>query len=145
MNPGVERALDGLDASLADVDPREWPGIVVALAARLASLGGRLGIRPEVPAASPQDAPPSEAERARCLRPEVVAERLNLPLSRVYALLRTRRLPGFKEGKYWLVPETALAQHLSQRVNSVALRGASAPAHRPQPMAGRGRHLGPAD
>ncbi len=129
MNAEVERALLGLDASLAGLDARECPGLVVALAARLASLGGRLSVNDEAPVPT-LDVPASEMARARCLRPEVVAERLGLPLSRVYALLRTSRLPGFKEGKYWLVPEDALAQHLSARVNA----GSSRLSLRPRPV-----------
>jgi excisionase family DNA binding protein len=126
MNPTVERALRGLDESLAEVEARDCAGVVVALAARLASLGGRLSGKAEAEAVrvSPEPELRSESDPARCLRPEAVAQRLHLPLSRVYALLRTRRLPGFKEGKYWLIPEVALAQHLNQRVNQVALRGA---------------------
>jgi excisionase family DNA binding protein len=40
---------------------------------------------------------------------EQVARRIGRPLAYVRELLRRKDLPGFRRGKYWVIPESALA------------------------------------
>lgn len=66
------------------------------------------------PAPNPRhtEPPAQQDEVARCLSVQETALRLGLDEGKVYDLLRTGRLPGFKEGKYWLVPLRALDEHV---------------------------------
>jgi len=51
-------------------------------------------------------------DAGRCFSVRRTAERLGLDEGKVYALLRKGRLPGFKEGKHWLVPVRALDEYV---------------------------------
>jgi hypothetical protein len=68
---------------------------------RLAALEGALVDRLLALQAKPSQAAPAGSE----LTSEQVAERLNRPVGYVRDLLRRKDLPGFRRGKYWVVPE----------------------------------------
>jgi excisionase family DNA binding protein len=74
---------------------------------------------PQRPAPATVSEPtPPEGHAARCVSPDHAAEVLGLDVSKVYHLLRARRLPGFKEGKYWLIPLAALEAHVRKRLDT---------------------------
>jgi excisionase family DNA binding protein len=133
--------LDALDQAIAVTGPGDRPGLMVALAARLAQLGVGLAVSSTNVSGGPnprqQEEPQEEGERwitpeqaaeARCLTPEHAAELLDLPRSKVYDLLRARRLPGFKEGKHWLLPVAALKKHVRSQLDNRMYR-LSSPSH----------------
>lgn len=48
---------------------------------------------------------------------EETAEALKLGTSHVYKLLRTKKLPGYKEGKDWKVPKLGLENYIRKKLN----------------------------
>jgi len=79
------------------------------------------------------------------LTAEQVAGRINRPLGYVRELLRRRDLPGFRRGKYWVVPEADLLawQHTRKGVDNPgsetlpSLRGHGTGGVAPDPEAAR--------
>ncbi len=80
-------ALGGLDAAIQDAAPEERPGLVVALAARLAQLGAGLSANGVAPR---QPAEPEAGEQL--LTPEQALVALGGDVSRKWLLRHTRRL-----------------------------------------------------
>lgn len=76
-------ALAGLDALIRDAKPEERPALVVALAARLATLGARLTPESPLPIAS--------AEPDVWITPDRAAEIAAVPKRRVYEWARGKR------------------------------------------------------
>jgi excisionase family DNA binding protein len=98
--------LEQLDRLVTEAEPAELPALVGAFAQAQAVALARLTA-------------PRPAEGARpMLRPEDVAERLCVPPSKVYALLRCRQLQGVKVGKYWTIPADALDRYIRQRTGA---------------------------
>jgi hypothetical protein len=105
-------ALTVLDQAIFRAAPEDRPGLVVALAARLAALGAALVV--------PQENGQAEGvEPDRWLSLPEVARLLDVPESYVYALARQRRIPTVRlpglakggqerDGKYLRVQASAL-------------------------------------
>jgi excisionase family DNA binding protein len=94
---------EDLVRAVAEAEPAELPALVGAFAQAQAVALARLTA-------------PRPAEGARpMIRPEDAAERLCIPPSKVYSLLRSRQLQGVKVGKYWTIPADALDRYIRQR------------------------------
>jgi hypothetical protein len=90
----LSAVLDALDQAIAVTGPGDRPGLMVALAARVAQLGVGLVL----PAANWSNGPSDEPERLLTL-PQV-AEVLGIPEDRAYDLARRRELPVVTIGRY---------------------------------------------
>ena len=94
-----DQALAGLDALIRDATPAERPALVVALAARLATLGAKLIPERPVQIAS--------ADPERWITPDRAAEIAAVPKRRVYQ---------WAHGKRW-------ASRLSRKTLRISERG----------------------
>ncbi len=93
-------ALAELDAAIAAASPAERAGLVVQLAARLATLGaGLVSVRP--------------AEQERNLSVAAAAERLGV--SSRYVFRHAAELGGIHVGRRVLIPERSLARVVAGR------------------------------
>jgi hypothetical protein len=115
--PVTGQVFAELDKMIGEASPADLP----ALAGKLAEAEARLRMKmlqPEPTANSPVEKEADPLHRARCLSPEKIAEIIpGLGVSKIREMLRTRRLPGYKEGKCWLVPLVALEEYVSQRMD----------------------------
>src|SRR5262249_35833517 len=80
--------LEALDKMIGAATPEERPGLVVALSARLASLGAAMTIPLDAIRSMEPPSPSSDARSTRCVRPDEAAELLSLPKSMVYRELQ---------------------------------------------------------
>lgn len=104
-----------LEKVLASVESTDGPAVLGALVQTVARL-----MQPVPVESKPVEVVGGEDpyHRARCLSPEKIAEIIpGLGVSKIREMLRTRRLPGYKEGKCWLVPLVALEEYVSQRLD----------------------------
>lgn len=104
---------DDLAALVRQAADEDLPGLIGGLeAAKAVALARLTACASKLAEGSPA---PADGQPL-CIGVERVAELLELPASAVYELLRTKRLPGYKEGKYWQVPVAALEAHVRRRL-----------------------------
>ena len=135
----------GLVAALERAGQTAQPSDVLRLLGELERLKALLWQRLLATATQASAAQPRDAlDDLRHLTPGQVAELLNVKPAYVHELCRTRRLPAVKEGKYWLIPQTALRDRLvyqrgdidpssEPRLQSLNLRGDTARGRRGRP------------
>jgi excisionase family DNA binding protein len=99
--------LDALDQAIATTEAGDRPGLVVALAARLARLGaGMVG---------PPSTPESVCEEERLLTLPEVARRLGVPEEHARELGRRNELPTVQVGRYVRVRPEDLRAFVGKR------------------------------
>lgn len=92
----------------------------IALLGELKRLKALLWQRALTGAAQAAAPPPRDGlDDLRHLSPGQVAELLSVKPAYVHELCLTGRLPALKEGKYWLIPETALRERLVYRRSDI--------------------------
>ncbi len=110
MSPDLVALLADLEKTLAKLPPRDAPAAIGELERM------RTGLWARMMSAAARDGQ-SEAtgeiqgQRARLpreLSPREIGERLGLSPRSVHALLRTKRLPGYRVGRLWRVNEAEL-------------------------------------
>jgi hypothetical protein len=102
-----DEALAGLDARIEDTKPEERPALVVAPAARLATLGAKLTPERPVPFAS--------AEPEVWITPDRAAEIAAVPKRRVYKWARGKRWASRLSRKTLRISERGFRAWLAMR------------------------------
>jgi hypothetical protein len=101
--------LDALDQAIAEATAEDRPGLIVALAARLAQLGAGL----TVPTANGNDRSTEDAER--WLSPEQAAELAKLPMAEGKRHRSLKRLYAWAKGKPWASNPTGRYLRIHER------------------------------
>ncbi len=101
--------FDALDRLIASSGPAARPGLVVALAARLAQLGATLA----APTTSGNGRPAEEPERL--LTPEQAAEVASIPVKRLYEWARGKRWANRPTRRTLRIEERGFRAWLSSR------------------------------
>jgi len=113
-NSSLGDTLDALDKAIAGTLPGDRPGLVVALAARLAQLGA--GLAGGVTTDKSLARRPSEEEGERLLSLSEVAERLGVPEEHAREMGRRGLLPTVRVGKrYVRVRRSALEKWMAHQ------------------------------
>lgn len=105
-------ALDDLPRLVQEAEPAALPSIIAALEGAKAAAWARLVAPREVDEHSTED-------HARCIDVPKAAALLDLHESQVYEMIRQRRLPSVRMGKYVRVPVAELRKTLERQFNTV--------------------------
>jgi excisionase family DNA binding protein len=108
----TRQAVTALERTVSGAAPADLAAILGELERLKTLLWQRLLAAASVP---PRDV----TDDLRHLTPAQVAELLNLKEAYVHELCRTGRLPSVKHGKYWLIPQAGLRDHLAYRSGDV--------------------------
>ena len=102
--------LDQMVQSIADAPPEQLPAMMAHLAACQSAVAARL-LNGHQNGATQRDAMPTEP--GALLTIEEVAQRLNVPKSNAYELVRRQKLGAVRLGKYVRVAPDMLAQYVA--------------------------------
>lgn len=110
QGPSATAVIQQLSELVNEVPPSDCPGLIGHLEALKARVWLRMTTRP--------DNAPNEG---KLLTVQETAERLNVPISRVYELTRqVDGLPTIRVGKYKRISSSALSAWMNKRLNGEA-------------------------
>jgi excisionase family DNA binding protein len=131
--------LIAFEQAVGSVEPGSLPAVLGALERLKALAWGRA-----LESVSRSPSPWTGLDELRHLTPLRVAELLSVKEAYVHELCRSGRIPATKEGKYWLIPVTALHEWLAksrQRVDRGLRQQLTSPGANDVPAAHLARHL----